>query len=48
MTIEVTGGNQHALRLMIGQDGPQTFATGGETVFLRWAQRIPTVIDASS
>ncbi len=47
VTIKVSGGNRNALRLMIGQDAQQSFATGGETVFLHWAKRIPTVIDAS-
>jgi len=47
VTIDVKGGNRRALRLMIGQDARQSFATGAETVFLHWAQRIPTVIDAS-
>jgi len=47
VTIDVKGGNRHALRLMIGQDARQTFSTNGETVFLHWAKRIPTVIDAS-
>jgi hypothetical protein len=47
VTIDVKGGNHRALKLMIGQDARQSFATGGETVFLHWAERIPTVIDAS-
>lgn len=47
VTIDVKGGNRHALRLMIGQPSQQTFTTDGSTVFLHWAQRIPTVIDAS-
>lgn len=47
VTIDVQGGNRNALRLMIGQNPRQTFSTGGETVFLHWAKRIPTVIDAS-
>lgn len=47
VTIDVQGGNRHALRLMIGQSARQTFATGDETVFLHWAKRIPTVIDAT-
>jgi hypothetical protein len=46
VTIDVKGGNRHALRLMIGNGATQTFATGNETVFLHWAHRIPTVIDA--
>ena len=33
---------------MIGQGTRQTFTTGDETVFLFWAHRIPTVVDASS
>lgn len=47
ITITVKGGNRPALRLLIGQPGDQTFTTGSETVFLHWAKRIPTVIDAS-
>lgn len=47
VTIDVKGGNRHALRLMIGQPAEQSFTTGPETVFLHWAHRIPTVIDAS-
>jgi len=47
VTITVKGGNRHALKLLIGQPADQTFTTGAETVFLHWAQRIPTVIDAS-
>jgi len=47
VTITVKGGNRHALRLLIGQAAQQTFATGPETVFLHWAKRIPTVIDAT-
>lgn len=46
--IEVKGGNRHALRLMIGQPSQQSFSTGPETVFLHWANRIPTVIDAAA
>ena len=47
VTIEVKGGNRHALRLMIGQPAQQTFSTGPDTVFLHWEHRIPTVIDAA-
>ena len=47
MTIDVKGGNRHALRLMIGQATRQTSRPTCETVFLHWAKRIPTVIDAS-
>ena len=48
MTIDVKGGNRRALHLMIGQGTRQTFTTGDETVFLYWAHRIPSVVDASS
>ena len=47
VTIDVKGGNHRALRLMIGQQSSQTFLTNGDTVFLHWAKRIPTVIDAT-
>lgn len=47
VTITVKGGNRPALRLLIGQAAEQTFTTGPETVFLHWAKRIPTVIDAT-
>ena len=48
VTIDVKGGNHRALRLMLGQgSSTQTFLTDGSTVFLHWAKRIPTVIDAS-
>jgi hypothetical protein len=48
VTIDVKGGNRRALHLMIGQSTTQSFTTGDETVFLFWAHRIPTVVDASS
>lgn len=47
VTIDVAGGNHAALKLMIGQQARQTFTTDGSTVFLHWANRVPTVIDAS-
>ncbi len=47
VTIDVKGGNRNALKLMIGQAAQQTFTTSGDTVFLHWAHRIPTVIDAT-
>ena len=48
VTVDVRGGNRHALRLLIGQPARQVFATGGETVFLHWQGRIPSVTSASS
>ncbi len=35
------------MRLLIGQGASQTFTTGGETIFLLWQGRVPTVIDLS-
>ena len=48
MTIDVKGGNRRALQLMIGQGTSRPSRPGAETVFLHWAHRIPTVVDASS
>ena len=48
VTVDVKGGNRHALRLLIGQPARQTFTTGGETVFLHWQGRIPTVTSAAN
>jgi hypothetical protein len=48
VTIDVQGGNRKALRLMIGQVSQQTFTTDGSTVFLHWAHRVPTVVDAGA
>lgn len=44
VTIKVTGGNRHALKLLINQSREQAFTTNEDTVFLHWAKRIPTVI----
>ena len=41
------GGDRRALRLLIGQSAQQTFTTGGETVFLHWQGRVPTVTSAA-
>jgi len=48
VAIKVTGGNRHALKLMIGQAADQSFTTSPDTVFLHWAKRIPTVINFDS
>jgi hypothetical protein len=47
LAVDVTGGNRHALRLLIGQSRSQTFSTGDGTIFLLWQGKVPTVIDAS-
>jgi hypothetical protein len=47
LTVDVTGGNARAMRLLIGQPQSQTFTTGDDTIFLLWQGKVPTVIDAS-
>jgi hypothetical protein len=47
VTVHVTGGDGRAMRLLIGQSADQTFTVGGETIFLLWQGKVPTVIDAS-
>ena len=44
LTVHVAGGNRRALRLLIGQQADQAFAVDGETIFLLWQGRVPTVI----
>jgi hypothetical protein len=44
--ITVEGGNKAALRAMLGQPVAQTFAYGSNTEFLKWANGIPTVVQA--
>jgi hypothetical protein len=47
VTVAIKGGNHRALRLLIGNGNSQSFAFGGETIFLLWQGKVPTVIDAS-
>ncbi len=47
VTVHVTGGDRRAMKLMVGQSADQTFSVGGETIFLLWQGKVPTVIDAS-
>jgi hypothetical protein len=47
VTIHVIGGDRRAMRLLLGQSADQTFTVGGETIFLLWQGKVPTVIDAS-
>jgi hypothetical protein len=47
VTVHVTGGNRHALRLLLGGSSDQTFTYGDNTIFLLWQGKVPTVIDAS-
>lgn len=47
VTINVKGGNRRALRLMIGNEPTQTFSTNEDTVFLHWANRVPSLTNAA-
>ncbi|HVA30303.1 MAG TPA: hypothetical protein VMU58_03460 [Gaiellaceae bacterium] len=47
VTVNVTGGDARAMRLMVGQPADQTFTFDGQTIFLLWQGKVPTVIDAS-
>ena len=47
ISVHVTGGNQRALRLLVGQQGVQSFSFGDDTIFLLWQGKVPTVIDAT-
>ena len=47
VTVHVTGGNRHALRLLIGSSNDQTFTFGDSTIFLLWQGKVPSVIDAT-
>jgi hypothetical protein len=47
LTVTVGGGNRRGLRLLVGQTTTQTFATGGETIYLLWQGKVPTVISAA-
>ena len=47
VSVHVTGGDARALRLLIGQSADQSFTFAGETIFLLWQGKVPTVIDAS-
>ena len=47
LAVHVTGGNQRALRLLVGSSSDQSFAFGANTIFLLWQGKVPSVIDAS-
>jgi hypothetical protein len=47
LTVDVRGGNRHALRLLLGQPAQQTFTYGPETIFLLWQGKVPSVISPS-
>lgn len=45
--LDVSGGNRHALRLMLGQSSAQSFSFDGTTIILLWQGKVPTVISPS-
>jgi hypothetical protein len=47
VAVHVTGGNARGMRLLLGQSADQSFAFDGQTIFLLWQGKVPTVIDAS-
>jgi hypothetical protein len=47
VSVHVTGGNRRALRTLIGSSADQSFAFDGDTIFLLWQGKVPTVIDST-
>jgi hypothetical protein len=47
VSLDVSGGNRHALRLLIGQPAAQTFDFDSTTIILLWQGKVPTVIGPS-
>jgi hypothetical protein len=47
VALHVRGGNNLALRSLIGQSKDQSFTYDDGTIFLLWQGKVPTVIDAS-
>jgi hypothetical protein len=47
VTLDLRGGNRHALRLLLGSQRQQSFTFGPETIFLLWQGKVPTVISPS-
>jgi hypothetical protein len=48
LLVDVAGGNRRALRLMVGHNSAQSFAVDSNTVYLRWAHGVPTVVSQSN
>ena len=48
ISVRVMGGNRPALRKLLGAGVDQTFAVGANTVFLRWANGVPTVVQKTN
>ena len=43
----MTGGNRHALRLLVGQSADQSFTFDAGTICLLWQGKVPTLISPS-
>src|SRR4029450_4196092 len=48
LLVDVAGGNQRALRLMVGQPSGQSFAVNSNTQYLRWVHGVPSVVQQSN
>jgi hypothetical protein len=48
LLVDVDGGTQRALRLMVGQPSGQSFSVGANTQYLRWVHGVPTVVQQSN
>jgi hypothetical protein len=48
LLVDVAGGNRLALRLLVGHSSAQSFAVNSNTVYLRWAHGVPTVVSQSN
>ena len=44
ISVRVETGNRRALHRLVGHNPDQAFSVSGETVFLRWSNRVPTVV----
>lgn len=47
LSVRVEGGNKHALRSLLGQSQNQSFTVGPNTVYIRWTNGVPSVIQQS-
>jgi hypothetical protein len=47
VTVQVSGGNHRALRLLVGHDRTESFTVGDSTIYLLWQGKVPSVIDRS-
>lgn len=48
LLVDVSGGNNRAMRLLIGQSSGQSFAVDSNTEYLRWTHGVPTVVSESN